>query len=98
MRGNNGHIVYFCGVAVKIVSEKEARKSFGRLIEDAQREPVVIQKHGRASAVVVSTEEYKKIKLGALRIRLGGGKDQADRGEFADYSRDDLIAELDRET
>jgi len=41
---------------LKIMSAKEAKNSFGKLMEDAQREPVVIQKHGRASAVVVSEE------------------------------------------
>ena len=83
--------------ALKIMSAKEAKNSFGKLMEDAQREPVVIQKHGRASAVVVSAEEYKNIKLERLRNRLAVGMEQADRGDFAEYSLDDLIAELDGE-
>ena len=81
--------------ALKIMSAKEAKNSFGKLMEDAQREPVVIQKHGRASAVVVSAEEYKNTKLERLRKRLAVGMEQADRGDFAEYSLDDLIAELD---
>lgn len=83
--------------ALKIMSAKEAKNGFGKLMEDAQREPVVIQKHGRASAVVVSAEEYKNIKIERLRKRLAVGMEQAERGEFADYSLDDLIAELDGE-
>ena len=83
--------------AMKIMSAKDAKNSFGKLMEDAQREPVVIQKHGRASAVVVSAEEYKNIKLERLRKRLAVGMEQANRGEFAEYSLDDLIAELDGE-
>ena len=51
----------------------------------------------RASAVVVSAEEYKNIKLERLRNRLAVGMEQADRGDFAEYSLDDLIAELDGE-
>lgn len=83
--------------ALKIMSAKEAKNSFGTFMEDAQREPVVIQKHGRASAVVVSAEEYKNIKLERLRKRLAIGMEQADRGDFAEYSLDDLIAGLDDE-
>jgi len=85
------------GDTLKIMSAKEAKNGFGKLMEYAQREPVVIQKHGRASAVVVSAEEYKNIKLERLRKRLAVGMEQADRGDFADYSLEDLIAELDGE-
>jgi len=79
------------------MSAKEAKNNFGKLMEDAQREPVVIQKHGRASAVVVSAEEYKNITLERLRKRLAVGMEQADRDDFAEYSLDDLMAELDGE-
>ncbi len=36
-------------------------------------------------------------RLAALRAHLAEGAAQADRGEFVDYSLEDLLAELDRE-
>lgn len=79
------------------VSAKDAKNNFGKLMEDSQREPVVIQKHGRASAVVISAQEYKKIKLERLRARLAVGKKQSDNGEAIDYSFDQLMADLNGE-
>jgi len=41
--------------------------------------------------------EDRESKLATLRKRLAVGEEQANRGEFADYSLDGLIAELDAE-
>ena len=41
--------------------------------------------------------EDSETKLTALREHLAIGEEQANRGEFADYSLNDLIAELDAE-
>ena len=40
----------------------EAKRHFGRMIDTSQREPVVIEKHGRPVAVVVSKHEYDKMQ------------------------------------
>ena len=39
----------------------EAKTRFGQLIDEAQNEPVVIQKNGRDVAVVLSAEEFKRM-------------------------------------
>ena len=42
----------------KTVPSGEAKNNFGQLIDDAQRAPVVIQKHGRAYAVVIAAADF----------------------------------------
>jgi prevent-host-death family protein len=44
------------------ISAKKAKDSFGRLIDTARFAPVVIEKHGRPVVVVLSVEEYGRLK------------------------------------
>jgi antitoxin Phd len=46
----------------------EAQNRFGQLLDDAQREPVVITRHGRPTAFVVSPREMEEL-LSARRTR-----------------------------
>ena len=46
---------------MKIFSAKDAKYGFGRLIDVARSEPVVIAKHGRPVVVVVAVEEYERL-------------------------------------
>ena len=48
--------------SVKTVAAKEAKQSFGQLLDDAQREPVRIERHGRPVAVVVSAAEFERLE------------------------------------
>ena len=66
------------------IAAKEAKTHFGELIDKAQREPVSIEKYGRPVAVIMSSEEYRQIKLERLRARLAIGEVQLDRGEGID--------------
>jgi prevent-host-death family protein len=47
---------------MKSMSAKDAKDSFGRLIDTARAEPVVIEKHGRPVVVVLSIEEFERLK------------------------------------
>ncbi|MEH2551649.1 prevent-host-death family protein [Bradyrhizobium sp. AZCC 2262] len=47
---------------MKIMSAKDAKNGFGRLIDTALAEPVTIEKHGRGVVVVMSIEEYERLK------------------------------------
>ncbi len=78
---------------MKSIAAKEAKNNFGELMDTAQREPVTIERRGRAVAVVISATEYEKIKLERLRARLAIGEAQADRGEFSTKTADDIIRE-----
>ena len=49
-------------MAKRTVSSAEFQKSFGRYREAALRAPVVITNHGRESLVLVSADEYRRLK------------------------------------
>jgi prevent-host-death family protein len=49
------------GLPVKSVSAREAKYNFGKLIDTARAEPVVIEKHGRAVVVVIAVEEFERL-------------------------------------
>lgn len=44
------------------VTSADFQRGFGRYREVAQREPVVINSHGRDSLVLLSAEEYRRLK------------------------------------
>lgn len=48
-----------------MISSNLAKQTFGRVLEAAQHEPVLITKHNYPTAVVLSTSEYDRLKLGA---------------------------------
>jgi prevent-host-death family protein len=55
---------------VKSVSAREAKYNFGKLIDTARAEPVVIEKHGRAVVVVVAVEEFERLTGRPIPERL----------------------------
>ena len=44
---------------MKTFNATQAKNQFGQLLDDAQAEPVIIQKNGRDVAVLVSMSEYQ---------------------------------------
>ena len=44
---------------MKILTAKDAKYSFGRLIDLARAEPVTVAKHGRPVVVVMAVEEFE---------------------------------------
>ena len=67
------------------VTSAEMQKQFGRYREIAQREPVSITNHGRESLVMISADEFKRLK--ALDTR---------QTYYAHELPDDIVAELDK--
>lgn len=47
---------------MKTLAAREAKYNFGRLIDMARAEPVVIEKHGRPVVIVVAIEEFERLK------------------------------------
>ena len=47
---------------MKTLKATQAKNQFGQLLDDAQAEPVAIQKNGRDVAVLVSITQYKAMK------------------------------------
>ncbi|MES2972514.1 MAG: type II toxin-antitoxin system Phd/YefM family antitoxin [Pseudomonadota bacterium] len=43
------------------VTSVEAQNSFGKLLDSAQREPVVVTRHGRTAAFIVSPQDMDEL-------------------------------------
>lgn len=69
---------------MKAIGAREAKNNFGEMLDTVQREPLTIEKHGRAIAVVMSVHEYQEMKLQRLRAKLDIGERQLDRKEGTD--------------
>lgn len=75
------------------MSAHDAKARFGQLLDTARREPVVIERHGRAVAVMLSNQEYDElndIKLRQLRAEIDAGLADLKRGAYADYTPAEL--------
>ncbi|AUC62514.1 toxin-antitotixin system Phd family antidote componet (plasmid) [Cyanobacterium sp. HL-69] len=46
---------------MRFISATEAKQTFGNVINQAQREPITIQKKNRDVAVIMSIENYQRI-------------------------------------
>ena len=46
---------------MKVFSAREAKHQFGRLIDTARAEPVVVEKHGRPVVVVLAVEKFERL-------------------------------------
>lgn len=44
------------------VTANEAKQSFGRVLEDPKRGPVLIEKYKRPAAVLISSEDYDRLR------------------------------------
>ena len=74
-------------------SAHEAKARFGTLLDTARREPVAIEKHGRAVAVVMSKEDFDELetmKLERLRWEVQQGIDSSSAGDVVDVDERDL--------
>jgi prevent-host-death family protein len=60
---------------MKTFSATDAKQRFAALIDAAQREPVVIRRQNRDVVVVLSTEEYERIR----RVNISDLKRTMDR-------------------
>lgn len=57
---------------MKTLTAKEAKYGFGRLIDLARTEPLIVAKHGRPVVVVMAFEEFDRLKaIEAGRISPG---------------------------
>lgn len=81
---------------MKSIAAKDAKNKFGEMLDTVQREPLTIEKHGRAVAVIMSAQEYQQMKLEKLRAKLAIGEKQLDRGEGVEGEA--FFAELLNET
>ena len=55
---------------MKTVAATEAKNRFGAILDEAQREPIVIRRQDRDIAVVLSMAEYERLRSGNIRAFL----------------------------
>jgi len=55
---------------MKRVPATEAKNRLGAILDDAQREPVVIRRHDRDIAVVLSMADYERLRAGNIEAFL----------------------------
>jgi len=63
---------------MKRVPATEAKNRLGAILDDAQREPVVIRRQDRDIAVVLSMAEYERLRSGNIQAFLDLRKQVAD--------------------
>lgn len=75
---------------MSIFGASEAKNEFGRLLDTAQREKVVIEKKGRPVAVLLSIQEYERLEKAEDQLWLS--KAQAAEAEgFLELSETEAL-------
>lgn len=78
---------------MKTVPATEAKNRFGAILDDAQREPVVIRRQERDIAVVLSMADYERLRSGNARAFLELRRSVAAEAETAGLT-DEVIGDL----
>jgi prevent-host-death family protein len=74
----------------------EAKDKWGLIADTAMREPVTITKHGRATLVVTSFQDYQalqRLKYDQLKSEIQEGLEDITKGRVSKKSVEELIAE-----
>ena len=64
---------------MKTVAATEAKNRLGAILDDAQREPIVIRRQNRDIAVVLSMADYERLRAGNIQAFLDLRKEVAAR-------------------
>jgi len=78
---------------MKTVAATEAKNRLGAILDDAQREPIVIRRQDRDIAVVLSMADYERLRSGNVRAFLDLRNDVAAQAAAAGLTPEKL-AEL----
>jgi prevent-host-death family protein len=66
---------------MKVVAATEAKNRLGAILDDAQREPVIIRRQDRDVAVVMSMAEFERMRSSNVRAFLDARKTLADQAK-----------------
>lgn len=83
---------------MKTVGATEAKNRLGAILDDAQREPVVIRRQDRDIAVVLSMAEYERLRAGNIQAFLDLRNEiaaQATRNGLTEPRLDELLTDDD---
>jgi antitoxin Phd len=81
---------------MRTISSIEAKNRFGQLLDAAQRAPVTVTKKGRPAAVVLSVEDYERMRGAAwkrLIDTLAAARQEAAERGLTDERLDELLVD-----
>ena len=81
---------------MKTFTANEAKTRFGEFIDQAQREPVRVMRHGRVVGVMVSAQDYEAMRAyyaDRLRQTMDKTADQAARAGLTEEALAALLAD-----
>jgi antitoxin Phd len=78
---------------MRTMSSLDAKARFGQLLDAAERAPVTVTRKGRPAAVVMSVEDYERLR-GAAWNRLSETMDAARKQAAGRGLTDELLDEL----
>ena len=78
---------------MKSVAATEAKNRLGAILDEAQREPIVIRRQNRDIAVVLSMADYERLRSGNVRAFLDLRNEIAAQAGAAGLT-DDRLTEL----
>jgi prevent-host-death family protein len=81
---------------MKTMTASIASKEFGRYLDAAQREPVIVTKKNRPVAVTVSFQDWEELTKLRIERGLAQGLDDIENGRFEEVSDASTAARLAR--
>lgn len=81
---------------MKTMTASVASKEFGRFLDTAQREPVIVTKKSRPVAVTVSIQDWEELTRLRIERGLSQGLDDIEYGRFEEVSDASTAARLAR--
>lgn len=78
------------GGRLKTVPATEAKNRLGAILDEAQREPIVIRRQDRDIAVVMSMADYERLRSGNVRAFLDLRNEIAARAAAAGLNEETL--------
>lgn len=79
---------------MKTVPATEAKNRLGAILDEAQREPIVIRRQDRDIAVVLSMADYERLRSGNVRAFLDLRNEVAARAAAAGLTEEKLATLL----